>query len=171
MKILLKVFVVGLVLTLSACKESVSLNKNHPINTFLEQNQPLLKSLRDSAAYQVLELDNNINDLKKLSRSFNDVDSKNMVYQKLDMLEFQRNRLFDQIKRIDAEAEKGIALHKINQIDGGGTASVSYSELINETQRRIATAKQINTNTNREYKTGVQISDDNNPPKAIVVHH
>ena len=170
MKALFSVLAGMTFLSLTACDWSPNLPANDPKLLYLEKYHPQLKTLRDGVAYQIIWFDKNKERLDALCNRFESQDSRRMVLEKIDLLGHERTRLKEQILRIDAEAEKGIALCAFNEIDGGGTRVTALDELTKETQARLIAAQQANALANLTYKTGVRLTaDEGNVPRAVPV--
>lgn len=152
----------AVLLSVAACQPSPVLSPDNQINVFLEQNHPLLKSLRDSVAGQIIETRSNIHQLYELSRSFTGQESKDIVMQRIQHQISIRDQLWIQLSRIDTEAEKGIALNYFNRVDGGGLNSQDLETLMRDIQYRISKIREVNNQCSISYNTVT-------PPKAVPV--
>lgn len=118
---------------------------------YLESSYPQLKNLRDQMMFQLNTGAANINHLTKLRDSFTQASSKQMVNDKIAVVKQQQNQLMEQLKRIDAEAERGIALKEFNVIDGGGERKDEINDLTKESENRVKSANKLNNNISSMY--------------------
>lgn len=154
------------VVLMTACERSPTLPENDARMQFLLQHQPQLKNLREEVAAQVFICNKNISSLKSLKRSFSQDESKLVVDSKINAIREQKQLLWQQLNRIDSEAEKGIAITTFNTIEGGNTRSKAIDSIVSDAKRQVETTKRVNNFLNTNYETGVRLDPI---PKAIPV--
>jgi TonB family protein len=101
---------------------------------YLLRYNPQLKNLRDKLAEESRACQNVINSLESMMLGFQREASKKMVQEKVNELKKIRDQLVAHFDHADEEAEKGVALLKFNQIDGGGLAAQDISQLLRDSQ-------------------------------------
>ena len=129
---------------------------------FLSQN-PTLKVVLSRLQNENGIHESNIAELKKIRRSFSQESSKMMIEQKIADYTGSVARLQAQINRIDEEVERGVALQKFNQMDGGGLASADISNLIRQSSAVLNAAER-----QRAVSSGIYQSSESRQSNAPV---
>lgn len=155
------VFLVG-------CERSPIIKSSDPKHSYMEQNLPQVKNVREQVAFQIVQCNVNISNLNRLWRQFTQPDSRKVVEEKLKQVEAQKQCLWEQLDRIDAEVEKGIALQSFNKIDGGGTREEFFNEMVKNAYRSVNSARAVNGRVTQLYG-GSLTAQSEVPPRAIVV--
>lgn len=160
------IIILGLIsLTFAACEPSHDVPNNDARIVYLESNYPQLKNLRDQLVFQIKASKKNVDQLNTLKSSFTQDASRSMVDKKILAIKQQQEQLIEQLKRIDTEAERGIALREFNTIDGGGERKDEIAALTNESQQRVASATSLNNNIDVMYNGSVSITKNVTPPQ------
>lgn len=160
------IIILGLIsLTFAACEPSRDMPNNDARIVYLESNYPQLKNLRDQLVFQIKTSKKNVDQLNTLKSSFTQDASKEMVEKKISVIKQQQEQLINQLKRIDTEAERGIALKEFNTIDGGGERKSEIAALTNEAQQRVASATSLNNNIDVMYNGSSVITKTVSLPK------
>lgn len=133
---------------------------------FLVEYHPTLKTIHDQLIFEALNCWKNIGSLKTMSASFKEKETVDIVEAKIQELKEQRASLEAHVRRIQAEAEKGIAYRMFEKIEGGGTRPPALLELESDCVRALARAQESAAMILNEPVPG---SGDFSPPKAIPV--
>lgn len=96
---------------------------------YLADYYPNLKTIHDQLIFESLNCWRNIRSLKNKRDSFHEEEVIGMVSAKIREIEEQKASLDLHVKRIQTEAEKGIAYRMFQTIDGGGTRPLALQEL------------------------------------------
>ena len=86
---------------------------------YLAEYYPSLKTIHDQLIFESLNCWRNVRDLKKKRSTFQEKETVEIVSAKIKEIEEQKASLELHVKRIHAEAEKGIAYRMFEKIDGG----------------------------------------------------
>jgi hypothetical protein len=108
---------------------------------YLAEYYPSIKTIHDQLIFEALNCWRNIRDLKKKRSSFREKETVEIVSAKIKEIEEQKASLELHVKRIHAEAEKGIAYRMFEKIDGGGTRPLALQELEVDCARALARAQ------------------------------
>jgi hypothetical protein len=108
---------------------------------YLAEYYPSIKTIHDQLIFEALNCWRNIRDLKKKKSSFREKETVEIVSAKIKEIEEQKASLELHVKRIHAEAEKGIAYRMFEKIDGGGTRPLALQELEVDCARALARAQ------------------------------
>ena len=133
---------------------------------YLAQYYPSLKTIHDQLIFEALNCWRNIHDLKKKKSSFKEKETLEIVLAKIKEIEEQKASLELHVKRIHAEAEKGIAYRMFEKIDGGGTRPLALQELEVDCARALARAQDSAAINRPEVDP---LAPGFRPPKAIPV--
>jgi hypothetical protein len=105
---------------------------------YLADYYPSLKTIHDQLIFESLNCWRNIRSLKTKRDSFHEKEVVEMVSAKIREIEEQKTSLDLHVKRIQTEAEKGIAYRMFQTIDGGGTRPLALQELEQECANTLA---------------------------------
>ena len=157
--------IVGIFLLLVSCGPDK--NVVAAKGAFLEST-PQLKLVYERMIVEQHAYEDNVSNLKKLKRSFNQPSAKSAVQSKIDDLNSKLSALNSQIDKIEEEVEKGVALRQFNQMDGGGLRDNDVTNLMNES---LAVLDSTRNDRNLTEKTLDQPSLDRTPtpsPKPLI---
>lgn len=158
--------VVSSVLILCSCDGKQKQEVAQKTEDFLSKFDPKLKTVRDGLIAEIASVDENISKVKKLKRGFNQESAKEIAQQKINRLQEQKNELTAHLSRIDAEAEKGVMLREMNQIDGGGTVSSTNRELLEESEKTLAESRKMTQTLENEFGGSVSQSNTSHISQA-----
>ena len=133
---------------------------------YLAEYYPSLKTIHDQLIFEALNCWRNIRDLKKKRSSFQEKETVEIVSAKIKEIEEQKASLELHVKRIHAEAEKGIAYRMFEKIDGGGTRPLALQELEVDCARALSRAQDSAAINRPEVDP---MAPGFRPPKAIPV--
>lgn len=124
---------------IKSCNDSRESKRRHAAmeiekQSYLVKYNPSLKSLRDKLEAEQQACSVEIIKLENIKLGFKQEGSKKIVQEKIDEFHEIRKKLMEQYSHVDEEAEKGLAMVKINQIDGGGLVQRDISQLLNESK-------------------------------------
>lgn len=128
-------------LLLGACKEKAE--RAAQKEKFLTEFNPQLKLVREQLLSEMATMDANITALKKLRSGFSEKDSKQFVTEKINHADAQRQKLKEQLGRLEAEVEKGLALRELNKLDGGGKVSEGTAQLLANANKSLREAREV----------------------------
>jgi len=128
-------------LLLGACKEKAE--RAAQKEKFLTEFNPQLKLVREQLLSEITTIDTNITALKKLRSGFSEKDSKQFVTEKIDHANAQRQKLKEQLGRLEVEVEKGIALRELNKLDGGGKVSEGTDQLLADANKSLKESREV----------------------------
>lgn len=139
--VLLATCAVGAALLLGACKEKAE--RAAEKEKFLTEFNPQLKLVREQLLSEIAIMDANIARLKKLRSGFSEKDSKQFVTEKINDADAQRQKLKEQLSRLEAEVEKGLALRELNKLDGGGKVAEEAEQLLADANKSLREAREV----------------------------
>lgn len=154
----------ALIMGLVACDRTGPLDAKDPKAIYLESNLPHLKVVRDQLAFEYVTCKHNIERLRVIAGSFNHEASRYRIRVKVESMEALKDQLKEHLDKIDAEAEQGIALKEINNVDGGGLRHANVSRLMSQSTNCLKNAKAANSSVVRIYNN----SEDETPPPKVV---
>ena len=158
--------VVSSVLILCSCDGKQKQEVAQKTEDFLSKFDPKLKTVRDSLIAEIAAVNENIKTVENLKRGFNQGSAKEIAQTKIDQLKNQKNELTARLSRVDEEAQKGVMLRELNQIDGGGTVSLTSRELIEEAERTLAESRKMTRTLESEFGGSVRQSNTKTLPMA-----
>jgi hypothetical protein len=156
-------------LMFTACDPSPDMADGDVRVKYLESNHPQLKNLRDQIVFQIKTGRVNIVHLEHVRDGFTQDASKKLVDDKIRNIKQQQSQLDAQLKRIDTEAERGIALKEFNVVDGGGERKAEIEALTQESSQRVTSAAKLNNNIDEMYNGAV--TPDTAPLKHVRPTH
>ena len=109
---------------------------------FLREMSPQMKVMRDRLLGELVSCETSLKELKVLARSFNQPSAKAAVEKKIGVFELKCGSLKEQLSRIEEEVEKGVALRKFNQIEGGGLIDQDLADMMKDSQSALNNAEQ-----------------------------
>jgi hypothetical protein len=118
--------------------------------SFLQETSPQLKVMRERLLGELSSCEDGIKELKKLVKGFNQQTAIAAVEAKIKSLELRSDALKKQLNRIDEEVERGVALRRINQIDGGGVVNQDLSGVMKDCESALGDAKKARTQLETE---------------------
>ena len=133
---------------------------------YLAEYYPSLKTIHDQLIFEALNCWRNVRDLKKKRSTFQEKETVEIVSAKIKEIEEQKASLELHVKRIHAEAEKGIAYRMFEKIDGGGTRPLALQELEVDCARALSRAQDSAAGNRPEVDP---LAPGFRPPKAIPV--
>ena len=133
---------------------------------YLAEYYPSLKTIHDQLIFEALNCWRNVRDLEKKRSSFQEKETVEIVLAKIKEIQEQKASLELHVKRIHAEAEKGIAYRMFEKIDGGGMRPLALQELEVDCARALSRAQDSAAINRPEVDP---LAPGFRPPKAIPV--